>query len=319
MPEGPELRHSRDVLRHVLLGKSIVRLMTTTSGRYSNKRPEGLDGVIADMPLKVESIDVKGKFMWWTLTGKNRTWYMWCTYGMSGQWSQTSSPHVAFIAEFNGSGDIASADQQKLFFNDQRRFGTIKFTYDQKKHEKKLTSLGPDILNDPPTDPEIFVKRILLKPQRTICEALMDQSCISGCGNYLKAEALYRSKISPHTIVTDLSAREIFKLQHELSSAARESYADHGASIRTYRTVTGDKGQAQFQFRVYGLKQCPEGHQVRREETKDGRTSWWCPQCQKSDGGRFLPLLDGAGFGIFSTLMLIVAAKITTVIAAMNA
>jgi len=285
LPEGPELRHSRDVLRNILVDKSIARFLTTSSGRYAKKQPENLQQINDDLPFKIESIDVKGKFMWWTLKGHDKTWYMWCTYGMSGQWSQNSGKHVAFIVEYNSSGGLISRDQQKIFFNDQRRFGTIKFINDEMQHRKKLRSLGPDILEDPPMDPEIFKKRMLLKPQRTICEALMDQSCISGCGNYLKAEALYRASISPHKIVSELSEYDIFKLQYELLSAAWESYIDHGASIRTYRTATDNKGTAQFHFRIYGLKQCPERHEVLREKTKDGRTSWWCPQCQKSNGG----------------------------------
>jgi len=272
VPEGPELRHSRDVLRNIIVGKSIVRLSPTQDGRYATKVPDGLEKIIADLPLRVESVDVKGKFMWWTLTGGDVTWYMWSTYGMSGQWSRTRGKHAGFIVEFEEGGE--------LFFNDTRRFGTVKFVSDPKTHAKKLASLGPDILDEPPVDPGIFAERILLKPTRTICEALMDQSCISGCGNYLKAEALFRSGISPHRIVTDLSSENILKLQYELLSAAWESYVDHGASIRTYRTVDGDKGNAQFYFRVYNMKQCPEGHPVKREDTLDGRTSWWCETCQ---------------------------------------
>lgn len=281
MPEVPELKHSRDVLRNIIVGKSIARLLTTSSGRYSLKQPEGMSEIIRDLPLRVEAVDTKGKFMWWTLTGQDKTWYMWCTYGMSGQWSRTASKHAAFITEYNGSGSLITRDQQKLFFNDQRRFGTIKFVDDFKKHQKKLASLGPDVLEDPPIDPEIFAKRILLKPQRKITEALMDQSCVSGVGNYLKAESLYRAGVSPHRIVSDLSADEMMKLWSEVILSCRESYADHGASIRTYKTVEGDKGEAQFYFRIYNTKECPLGHKTTREETEDRRTSWWCSTCQK--------------------------------------
>lgn len=281
MPEGPELRHSRDVLRNIIVGKSIARFLTTSTGRYSAKQPEGTSNIINDLPLRVEAIDTKGKFMWWTLKGQDKTWYMWCTYGMSGQWSRTAGKHAAFIVEYNGSGSLITRDQQKLFFNDQRRFGTIKFVADPKQHEKKLASLGPDVLEDPPVDPELFAKRILKKPNRTISEALMDQSCISGVGNYLKAEVLYRSGISPHRPVVELTPDDVMKLWSEVILSCRESYADQGASIRTYRTVDDSKGQAQFTFRIYNMKECPEGHTTVREETKDGRTSWWCKQCQK--------------------------------------
>jgi formamidopyrimidine-DNA glycosylase len=281
MPEGPELKHSRDVLRKLILGKFVTRLITAADGRYKNKKPIGMELVMSNLPLKITSVDVKGKFMWWTFEGHDKTWYMFSTYGMSGQWSSYSGRHVGFIIEFNDSGQLRAADQQKLFFNDQRRFGTIKFISNQQDLTSKLKSLGPDILDDSPMTSEIFAERILKKPNRTISEALMDQSCVSGVGNYLKAEALHRSGVSPLRIVTDLQSSEIVKLHEELLAAAGESYDDHGASIRTYRTVEGNKGQAQFYFRVYNQKKCTFDHDVHREETADGRTSWWCPTCQK--------------------------------------
>jgi len=280
VPEGPELKHSRDRLREVLVDKYVTRLISSPSGRYKTKMPEGMSEIAKDLPLKVESIDTKGKFMWWTLAGKTKTWYVWCTYGMSGQWSKQSGKHVSFIVEFNGSGELAAPDQCKLFFNDARRFGTIKFVNNQMQHDKKLRSLGPDVLEDPPIDPEVFAKRILNKPNRTIAEALMDQSCVSGVGNYLKSEVLYRAGVAPHRVVTDISSEEILSLWSEVILSCRESYADHGASLRTYKTVDEENGNAQFFFRVYGLKQCAAGHPVRHEETADGRTSWWCETCQ---------------------------------------
>jgi formamidopyrimidine-DNA glycosylase len=271
MPEGPELRHSRDVLRETIKGKTITKMSTTESGRYKSKMPEGMQLVLQELPAKVTEIDVKGKFMWWTLQGKTQTWRMWTTYGMSGQWSLKPKQHTCFVIDF---GD------KQAFFVDPRHFGTIKFTCDEKEHEAKLASLGPDVLEDPPLSPELFAERILLKPHRTISEVLMDQRCISGVGNYLKAEALYRAGISPHRPVINMNANEIEKLWAEVILSCRESYADHGASVRTYKTVDDKSGKSQFSFRVYNRKVCEKGHATSREETLDNRTSWWCKECQ---------------------------------------
>ena len=273
MPEGPELKHSRDVLRSILIGKDITRLEVLDEGRYKTQEPNNLSLIRLDLPLHVHSIDTKGKFMWWTLKSTSAVWFMWVTYGMSGQWSKSKKKHSSFHVEYSGS--------KQLFFVDPRRFGTIKFTNNLREHEKKLSGLGPDVLEDPPLSPELFAERILLKPQRTIAEALMDQRCISGVGNYLKAEALFRSKISPHRTIFDLSSQEILRLWSEITLACRESYADQGASLRTYKTVSDESGSAQFRFRVYSQEKCPIGHDVIREETLDKRTSWWCQNCQQ--------------------------------------
>jgi DNA-formamidopyrimidine glycosylase len=271
IPEGPELRHSRDILRKTIVGETIIGLTTTDAGRYKEKRPEGFEKILTHLPLKVVDVEVKGKFMWWTLEGPSIKCFLWSTYGMSGQWSLKHRNHTCFIVDFGS---------KRLHFVDPRHFGTIKFVFDPQEHQKKLSSLGPDILEDPPMTPEIFAKRILLKPNRTISENLMDQRCISGVGNYLKAESLHRSGVSPHRVVVEMTADEIERLWSEVILSCRESYADHGASIRTYKTVEGENGGGQFHFRVYGMKRCPKGHEVVREETADGRTSWWCKDCQ---------------------------------------
>jgi len=281
LPEGPELRHSRDVLRSILVGKFINRLHVSQRGRYAAKVPAGFYEVVKDLPLKINSIDVKGKFMWWTLQGATSSWYLWSTYGMSGQWSRTASNNVCFIAEFNGSGHIFDKDQQKLFFNDQRHFGTIKFVSNEKIHQKKLASIGPDILEDAPMDPELFAKRILLKPQRTISEALMDQSCVSGVGNYLRAEILYDCKMDPWRNVSEITNEEYVRLCKATVKISKDSYKSQGASIKAYRNVDGSQGATQFNFKAYGCETCPSGHEITRKQDGNGRTMHWCTLCQR--------------------------------------
>lgn len=219
--------------------------------------------------------------MWWTLQGATSSWYLWSTYGMSGQWSRAAANNVCFIVEFNSSGHVVDKDQQKLFFNDQRHFGTIKFISNEKTHQKKLASIGPDILEDARMDPELFAKRMLLKPNRTISEALMDQSAVAGIGNYIKSEALLRAGISPWRNVMEITSEEYMKLCQSVLDVAAESYKSQGASIKTYRNIDDSKGTTQFNFKIYSKKMCPFGHPVINETTTDRRTSWWCEQCQK--------------------------------------
>lgn len=281
MPEGPELRSSRDKLRNLLLNKKIVDLWPTTTGRYKSKLPEGLQLVKeASSPLTIDSIDVKGKFMWWTLKNANKTVYMWSTYGMSGQWTTRHDKHAAFIIQYNDSGIKITRDWQTLYFVDPRHFGTIKFVDDPKIHQKKLDSLGPDVLSDPPMTVEIFAKRLLIKPSRVISETLMDQTCISGVGNYMRAEALWLSRISPWRKSMDLKSEEIYKLYESLHSVAGNSYKSGGATIHTYVGVEGVKGSFSERFAVYGRKIDAEGKEVKREIDSGGRTIHWSPARQ---------------------------------------
>lgn len=278
MPEGPELRSSRDNLRNILLGRKIVDLWPTTTGRYKSKPPEGLQLVKeVESPLTIESIDVKGKFMWWTLKNHNKTVYMWSTYGMSGQWTPVHDKHAAFIIQYNDSGIKITRDWQTLYFVDPRHFGTIKFVDDPKAHQKKLDSLGPDVLSDPPMTPELFAKSVLKKPNRVISEALMDQSTLSGVGNYMRAEALWLAKVNPWKRVVELTSEQLLALYESTLSVAKNSYESGGATIHTYKGVEGTEGTYSSRFVVYGRLVDADGNEVVREEGPGGRTVHWSP------------------------------------------
>lgn len=286
-PEGPELLRSRDQLRQLLWGKRLTTMGCGAAGRYSGvgQQPKGFHEFQGDWqkkPMTVSGIDVKGKFMYWTLSPAvmlpvrpEQNWYLWCTYGMSGQWSTQVTEHTAFSVGVTGSSGFVA-----LHFNDPRRFGTLKFVKGQEALDKKLASLGPDMLSDPP-DFEGFLLRLLAREDKTIAQALMDQSCVSGVGNYVKCESLYLAEISPHRLVSDLYMSEVKRLREQIVNVMRASYASGGATIRTYQNVDGDKGGAQSRFVVYGNKVDPLGNQVIKEETADGRTTHWVPQLQK--------------------------------------
>ena len=260
-----------------MLGSTVKNVITESTGRYAQCSPEGHDEFLSEIiktDYKISDIDVKGKFMWWTFQSTHQTWYMWCTYGMSGQWTTHKTKHTAYSIEVISNNGVV------LHFNDQRHFGTIKFVKDKFVHQKKLNSLGPDMLNDPPDQLE-FCQRVLRKEHRTIAENLMDQSLISGVGNYIKSEALYRAKISPNRIVSEISSGEFISLRESVVNVMSESYLSKGASFRSYKNPDGTLGTKQFKFMIYDQKVAPCGHLVHVEETKDRRTSHWCVYCQK--------------------------------------
>jgi DNA-formamidopyrimidine glycosylase len=297
MPEGPEVRRSTDHLCRLLVGKRIVNAFVGTTGRYVQRPPEGFAEFLGELrgrgACRVTEVDCKGKFMWWTmdfprkLVGPERSeppWRLWITYGMSGQWSSEQTKHAGFGINYNDSGSPLDAtgnfvQPPALYFNDHRHFGTLKFVHSDELHQEKLASLGPDMLHNPPNEQQF---RIALnrRNQKTLAEALMDQSCVSGVGNYVKAEALYLAELSPHRIVCELSNQEIERLRQQIVNVMKASYNTGGATISTYRNVDGSKGGMQRRFAVYGNQTDPIGNPVVKEETKDGRTTHWVPSVQ---------------------------------------
>jgi len=97
-----------------------------------------------------------------------------------------------------------------VFFYDTLSFGTLKGIQSQIELEKKLASIGPDIMN-PETTFEIFQKQMSApsQQQKAIGNVLMNQKIISGIGNYLRADILWYTKISPFTPLKDLNPSQL--------------------------------------------------------------------------------------------------------------
>jgi formamidopyrimidine-DNA glycosylase len=295
IPEGPELRVSADILKKRMVGCYLVNAYVS-GGRYTESLPAGFDEFIAEMRgssldgerieftpdypgFLIKDVDVKGKFMWWELANG---WYVWSTYGMSGQWtfsSEGSAPkHTAVSFYLALSGGEPFEVHDAVHFRDPRHFGTVKFSRGREALDAKLATLGPDMLSKPPSIEE-FRLRLRRKSAKTLAEALMDQNTISGVGNYIKAEALYAARLSPHRKCESLKDVDLDRLRDSIIDIMCRSYQAQGTSVYTYNNVDGSRGSFADQLLVYG-KSNVHGHKVIKEETLDGRTTHWVPAVQ---------------------------------------
>lgn len=263
MPEGPETRRFVDSLNSHLKPGERITSVQPVAGRYMKKAMEGL--YETKFPLEIETIGCKGKFIYWTFKGVDTVLFN--TLGMSGSWS--NSPRHARVNLTTSVGEI--------YFNDPRNFGTLKFT-NRAALARKLRSLGPDVLNEPVTL-ESFAAALRKAAALTLPEALMDQSVVSGVGNYLKADSLWLARLSPHRKVSQLTDEEMERLYESVRSVIRTAYDSGGSTILTYRGFDGAEGG--HVHLVYGRRTDPNGEPVVNEPTKDGRTTWWCPSVQK--------------------------------------
>lgn len=272
MPELPEVATTALSLRTKIKGSTLVD-MKIHSGRYSRHgEPKGFSMLFEDIPAKVENVQFFGKLIIFTFIGSSgKEWFMWNTLGMSGGWKSQKTKH--------GHVELKT-DKGSVYFTDARNFGTIKITDSKTETEKKIKSIGPNHLNDEISDDD-FESRLMKRPDSTLAEALMDQSLIGGIGNYIKAEVLYRARISPNRMVKTLSKQEFSDLNRYTKEVVELSFSNMGASIKTYSGIEDEVGEFVDFFQVYGRKTCPLGFEIIREETKDGRTTWWCPQIQK--------------------------------------
>jgi formamidopyrimidine-DNA glycosylase len=189
---------------------------------------------------------------------------------MSGGWRDVRTRHAHF--QFTTQGG------RTVWFDDVRRFGTLIFMQGESEISRRLKGIGPDML-DPDTTLLDFQKAISHR-RIPICRALMDQKILGGVGNYIKAEALYRARISPHRICTELTSEELGRLYDVTRWIMAKSLEQGGATFSTYSDMDGGEGGFPFYFHVYMKSVCPLGYPVVREETEDRRTTHWVPQIQ---------------------------------------
>lgn len=216
---------------------------------------------------------------------------IWITLGMSGKFvSETANSAANYMHEYGSSAedgarwyldfwDPSSERTKRIYYHDTRNFGTLRFSLSESELIKKLATLGLDIL-DPRTTVEGFLAVMgRTKPSVNICKFLMDQKKISGVGNYILAEGLYRSNIDPFACISELTEQQKRTLFDEIQATAQLSYASQGVTRLkggSYRTPDGEMGKFQFSLQCYGQEKCPRGRPVIREtEGPHGRTIWY--------------------------------------------
>lgn len=265
IPEAAEVRLTVDFLNRALQNKKITNWVFS-GGRYTEDYPEGYDEFDVVLPLTVVIVNCKGKFIYFTLSDKNgNKYYILHSLMMTGRWQKTYDDYCKWFVEID--------DGQTLWFRDPRAFATIKFTSDEDVLQEKLDGLGPDIMTPEFKLPE-FKKLAQKYSNRNITSFLMDQSVISGCGNYIKAEVLYDAKVSPLRKVGDLNDNEVDLIYQALCVIPRVAYNNKGLSMRDYTDENGNRGYQERNLKVYGKRW------AKRSKTSDGRITYWDPELQ---------------------------------------
>lgn len=284
MPEGPEVTIITQGLNNLLQGKHIVTWEINTKSRYHKKAPDGFTQFNQDLTsinsIKVSEIANKGKFIYWKF---DNGMILFQTLGMSGGWFQHPKNNSGIIISYLDKENI-----NKLYYDDQRRFGTFKFITDSHNAkielDKKLNTLGPDILNNTKFTVDEFksIMRNKKLKHKNITRVITDQKIISGIGNYLKAEVLYTAKINPHREIDSITNEELELLFKAMRNKIIGSYKVGGASIRHYSDIDDVKGTYEFKMEVYGRKKDPKGRVVIAEKiASDSQNTYWCPDYQQ--------------------------------------
>ena len=289
MPELPEV----EVVKRSLISKTqnlIVKAVKIKDGRLRYKVDRKKIKKIIGLRLK--KISRRSKYL---LFFFNRDIVMLVHLGMTGKFffinNKKTKYKTSFYYDLNEDKDkkhdrliFSLSNNQKLIYNDVRKFGFIKFfeieNLDKVSHIKNL---GPEPLSAKFNIK--YFKNYILKRNRTIKDILMDQKFLSGLGNIYVNEILFCSGIRPTKKVYNLSSNEVKKIIKFTKKIISKAIIFGGSSIKDFSSSSGKKGSFQQYFNVYGRqgKKCLNKN-CRNDIIKivlANRASFYCSKCQK--------------------------------------
>lgn len=259
--EGPEVLLITEYIEEQLKNKYVVDVII-----YDEDTPLGYSKFMDMLPLKVTSVKCKGKFIWVEFEKK---FYMFHNIFSSGKWQEEEDGELTRW-EIVIKDTKRNKHYKSLYYISKNHLSVIEFSNDYEDLRFHLEHTGPSILD--PEFTKVMWKKIIQENQtKNITSILTNQKILSGCGNYIKSEALYYAKISPHKKVSDLTTDEIDKLYEGLIVIPRTSYNKGGYTITDYK---GRYGEYEKDLKVYAKRG------AKRLKTKDGRYTYWSPRHQ---------------------------------------
>jgi len=273
MPELPEVETVRLGLLPVWEGRRFARV-TCYRPDLRKPFPEGFAQTLTGRT--VERLDRRAKYL---LVGLSGGMALIVHLGMSGHMiiaPEDTGPvgkhdHVVFVTD----------QGIRVTFTDPRRFGLMDLcgTDDLVRHPL-LAALGPEPLS-PSFDAQVLA-HALAGRSVSIKVALLDQKTVAGLGNIYACESLFRSGIHPERAAGSLSKPKIKALTAAIKAVLTEAIAAGGTTLRDHMRPDGQLGYFQHCFDVYDRQgqSCRCGDTVRRV-VQSGRSTFFCPQCQK--------------------------------------
>lgn len=165
--------------------------------------------------------------------------------------------------------------QQSLVFSDPRQFGRVRL-HRGAAAPPWWRRLPPALLTGGFSLPvmERFLRRHRAAPLKAV---LLLQAGFPGIGNWMADEILWQAGLHPLRPAGKLRRAESRKLHRTVKSVCR-------TALRTVGMDYGDLPRAWlFDRRWKRGGGCPKDGAPLRQATIGGRTTCWCPKCQKED------------------------------------
>ena len=300
MPELPEVETVRRGLEPVMAGRRVVRLEQRRADlRFPlpERFAERLEG------RRIERLGRRAKYLMAGLEGGE---VLAMHLGMTGRFTISSEPAGGSApARTITPGDFAyehgtDATHDHVIFSLE---GGATVTYNDARRYGYMTLIREDDLAGHPHFKDLGVEPLgnalaadylagMATGRRSDLKAfLMDQRIVAGLGNIYVCEALFRAGVSPKRRAGSLARRDgrpheraerLIPAIRDVLTAAIEA---GGSTLRDYRHADGSLGYFQHTFAVYGREAEPCARPgctgTVRRIVQAGRSTFWCPACQR--------------------------------------
>ena len=274
MPELPEVEMIKQVIEPQIQGMTIERITLNRPEIISHPTSERFCSLLSGQ--KIAGMERRGKFLRVLLdSGDFFMLHLRMTGGLlltPPDYPQEKHTHLIFHL----------SDHHELRFSDMRRFGRFWFL---QKGETDTYS-GIDKLGIEPFDHELtaaYLQEHFGKRKKTIKECLLDQSVVAGIGNIYSDEILFTAGIYPKRPANSLSDREWENLAVVIPERLIFFIKKNEITAEEYLAGKGKDYRNTPFLQVYGHsgKQCPNCSDTLCRMVIGGRSSVYCPSCQK--------------------------------------
>lgn len=271
MPELAEVETVRNVLKKQILHKKIVDIKVLYKTMIENTLDE------FNKLINEEFIDIKRRGKW--LIFETNNYYLLSHLRMEGKYflknnSDEIAKHEHVIFYFD--------DNTTLRYHDVRKFGRMKLI----KKEDIVNSVELNKQGYEPGDNKLTGDYLLDKfkgKKLPIKTTLLDQSIISGLGNIYVDEVLFASHINPLREACSIKKKEADNICSSASKIINEAIKHGGTTIRSYTSSLGVTGHYQDYLCVHKRENMPCSickTSIKRIKI-NGRSTYYCPKCQK--------------------------------------
>lgn len=197
--------------------------------------------------------------------------------GMTGAWRQENSN---WVLKKHDHLAMELSKNRCLVYEDPRRFGFVEVIR-SKNSISRFKELGVEPLDLKTNFQGLTEKFKLLKSPIKV--AIMNQKLLVGVGNIYASEVLFRAGVNPGKLCPKVSDHQYQSIWREVVVVLNEAITCGGSTIENYHNSFGEMGNFQKIFSVYGRKdkRCFKCHTTIKTIVQAGRTTFWCPSCQK--------------------------------------